>query len=144
MQHTTYPEVRVIQLNNLSQICPFFTSLILLKLTRQIYFCFCVVLKQIEDSYMSIHVYYLNPDFSCKQLLAAIILSNRLLYSGHGDKLFMFSDSFSIVKILLRLSPIPFPFLQMLQFIVVANIKKFLAIQTLLLPLLLFSTSMID
>ena len=24
---------------------------------------------------MSIHVYYLNPDFSCKQLLAAIILS---------------------------------------------------------------------
>ena len=93
---------------------------------------------------MSIHVYYLNPDFSCKQLLAAIILSNRLLYSGHGDKLFMFSDSFSIVKILLRLSPIPFPFLQMLQFIVVANIKKFLAIQTLLLPLLLFSTSMID
>ena len=42
---------------------------------------------------MSIHVYYLNPDFSCKQLLAAIILSNRLLYSGHGDKLFMFSDS---------------------------------------------------
>ena len=53
---------------------------------------------------MSIHVYYLNPlyDFSCKQLLAAIILSNELLYSGHGGKLFIFSDSFSIVKILLK------------------------------------------